>query len=159
MCVCVLCINQRKLHWCQSQALTHCRLCWVGVGPVQESVTCGSWASCGSFAPLQWLYKALTQNDRNELQFFLRYHCCMAVFFNLHVWMRPCSNTPDSNDQLVIRLQQSLITSWSSESGPQLKQGGELRETGWKYCPRVTFPFFDWEKCAVTWNSICVLKL
>ncbi len=41
--------------------------------------------------------------------------------------MCPCSNTPDSNDQLVIRLQQSLITSWSFETGTHLNNAGSPR--------------------------------
>ncbi len=46
--------------------------------------------------------------------------------------------------RLVIRLQQSLITSGSFESGTHLKTGqGVPRNRMEKYCPKVVFPFSD----------------
>ncbi len=38
-------------------------------------------------------------------------------FFNLHILDVSCSDTPDSNEWLAIRLKQSFITSWSFKSG------------------------------------------
>ena len=44
---------------------------------------------------------------------------CLGLFQCL---CAPCPNTPDSNEPVVIRLQQSLMTSWSFKSGV-LEQG------------------------------------
>ncbi len=56
----------------------------------------------------------------------------VQCFSTCMLQMCPRSNTPDSNERLVIRLQQSSITSWSFESGTHVKQGREPQETGRK---------------------------
>ncbi len=83
---------------------------------------CNQWLLC-----LMWLFcpsaVALCGFDK-KLQL-----CFSACMF----WMCPCSNTPDSNEWLIIRLQQSLIRSWSFESRTHLPRQEAPRNRMGKY--------------------------
>lgn len=91
----------------------------------------------GVFPPVKHLHRQIKVSlhvSEASYRFILHYHSMYVLKCNIHVLKRilkmmfqmfPCLITPDSNKQVVIRLQQSLLTCWSRASGV-LGQGEHL---------------------------------